>query len=127
MDKILLILTGFLILLFYLLTDIPLGKFLSKKWIDFVVGCTAYLIILVYGTLIFKELFKEETKIKILLFQGIFYIVTVGIAFLGLQLGIVPFPENHHVYAVAIVTLSICTGKVLLFLTKKTNFINKDK
>ena len=85
------------------------------------------MIILVYGTLIFKELFKGEAKIKILLFQGTFYIVTVGIAFLGLQLGIVPFPENHHVYAVAIVTLSICAGMVLLFLTKKTNFINKDK
>jgi len=127
MDKLYLILTGFLILLFYLLSDILLGKFLPKKWIDFVVACIAYLIILVYGTSTLKEFFKRGAKMKVFLFQGTCYIVTVGIAFLGLQLGIVPFPENHHVYAAAIITLSICAGMVLLLLIKKTNFINRDK
>lgn len=126
-DKLLLVLTGFSILLFYFIADITLGKIVSKEWADFTLSSTIYLIIILWGALTFKE-FKKIPKFKLLLFWGGFYILTVSSAFLAFRYELLPMPKSFHVYTLFIVILLILGSIFLLeYLVKKVKFFRNNK
>lgn len=126
-DKLLLIVVGLSMMIFGGTIYIILRKSLVKMWANFVMASIAYLIIMLGGSLTFKE-FKKIPKHKLLLFWGGFYILTVSSAFLAFRYELLPMPKSFHVYTLFIVILLISGSIFLLeYLVKKVKFFRNNK
>ncbi len=116
-DKFLLILIGVagISIVFFL------GEIIAGKWIAFIFASIGYLIILLFLTFTFED-FKKIPKYKQLLFQCVFYILTVGITCISFKYELLPMPKSFHVYTIGIVILAISSVVLLGYLVKRMKF-----
>jgi hypothetical protein len=126
-DKLLLILTGLFVSSILFFGLLSLSEVVSKKWIDIILMSIGYFILLLYVTFTFKN-FKQIRKIKLLLFQIGFYVLTMSIAYLiFFKYKLFPVQKKFGVYTITIVALSISSVVLLDYLVKRIEFFRDNK
>jgi peptidoglycan/LPS O-acetylase OafA/YrhL len=96
----------------------------SEEWAKFIYTSVGYLVMLIYMVYTFEP-FKRLPKWKLLLFQVIFYVLTVGIAFLVFNSGLLPLPKGGFTYVAPGVALTVLSLIVLEYLRKRLRFFKK--
>ena len=94
---------------------------LSQEWSKFVFACIGYLAVLIATGFTARQL-KRLSKGKIILFQVIFYFITVGIAYLTFKSGLFPLPKGSFIYVLPITALSALSVVALDYLRKRLKF-----
>jgi len=117
-DKLLLVLVAVLVFGVSILSQIFRDKYYSEAWSDFILANIFYLIFLIAAIFTFEP-FKRLPKMRQILFQIVFYLITAGAAFTLLFSRLVPFPSNILVYTVSIVILSVASTGVLDYALRK--------
>ncbi len=126
-DKLLLIVVGVTIfvsgfLIFFYVKSLW-RKSIGEEWTDFIIASVFYLVSLLAVTFISKE-FKQVKKLKLLLCVVILYSLTIGIAYALFIFNILPMPEHHRIYILAIIVLGASTEVLLGYCVKKLKFFH---
>lgn len=125
-DKLMLLLTGLLISSVFLFGMIFFGEIISVKQIYFILMSIGYLVMLSYAIFGVGR-FKQIPKVKLLLFQSVFYIVTVSVAYLIFTYKLLPIEYRFGIYGAIIIVLSMSAVALLDFCVKKMKFFRNDK
>lgn len=117
-DKVWLVVISFSGIAVVFFMNLLIRKIVSEEWTIFIIGSTAYLVLMLWGALSFKE-FKQIPRRTLLFFWSGFYAVTVSSALLVFRHELLPMPKSFHVYIAGIVILLIIGSVVLLELFGK--------
>ncbi len=104
-DRLLLVLAALILSGFIVLFIAFIRPRFSEDWQKFIFASLAYLVILIAISFTAEQL-KHLSKVKILLFQIGFYVLTVGISFLIFWSGFLPLPQRSLMYVLPMTVLS---------------------
>lgn len=123
-DRLLLVFTALVCGGLILLSIALIGPRFSREWAKFIYSSIAYLVVLISTGFTFEP-FRRLPRIKLLLFQVIFYVLTVGVAFLIFNFDLLPLPTGGLAYVLPMMVLSVVSLIVLDYLRKRFNFFKK--
>jgi predicted Abi (CAAX) family protease len=98
-------------------------KRVSREWGNFIYSSIVYLIVLIALGFTAEQI-KRLSKARILLFQLVFYLLTVGIVFLIFRAGLLPMPKGGLTYVPPMTALSILSIVVLNYIKKRSNLFD---
>jgi len=98
-------------------------KRVSREWENFIFSSIVYLVVLIAMGFTAEQL-KRLSKARILLFQFVFYVLTVCIAFIIFRAGLFPMPKGGLTYVPPMTGLAVLSIVVLNYLKKRSNFFN---
>jgi hypothetical protein len=123
-DRIVLIVTGLCIFIFGIPIYVFLDNRFSEKWTSFMIMSLGYFIALIYLPFTSSRL-RKLSKVKIILFQLVMGMSTVGVAALIFKLHILPMPDTTMLYVMAMVILSAATMVFLEYCQRKFKLFNR--
>ncbi len=122
-DRLLLVLVALILSGFIVLFTAFIRPRFSEDWQKFIFASLAYLVVLIAVSFTAEQL-KRLSKVKIMLFQIGFYILTVGMSFLIFWSGLLPLPQGSLMYILPITVLSVASLIVIDYLKERSDFFN---
>jgi drug/metabolite transporter (DMT)-like permease len=96
----------------------------SGEWARFIYMSVGYMVLLVY--VVSRPPFKQLPKLKIFLFQAIYYTLTTGVAFAVFRYGLIPLPGRMIEYTLPIIVLAMVSVFVLQYLMLRLKFFKNN-
>jgi hypothetical protein len=98
----------------------------SKEWANFIYMSICYLIMLIYIIFTFGA-FKRLPKWRLIFFQVIFYVLSVGIAVMLFISDLLPMPQRLIDYTFPMIALTVLSLVALNYCVNKVKYFKGDK
>jgi len=121
-DRILLIAAALSFFIIGLPAYFVVDKAYSEQWAKFAVMSFGYIGLLFYLPRTSKKL-RKIPQLRLLSFQLVVALFSIGIVFLSFKCGILPMPESTTIYALGMIPLSALSMLFLEYCNRKWTFL----
>ncbi len=104
------------------LLQIYFGHRMSQKWTNFIIDMGIIYPIMLVGLTFGYGDFRRYSRIKLLFYQGTYYCITFGTAFLIFKHGLLPMPTSNHLYIAGAAILALASMLILSWCVRNTKF-----